>query len=193
MSAMTLPEMMAVPYSSVWDTPPKGIRSVQPGSFEEYGQDYGFMLYSTTLTGHKSGRLTVIDIHDYATVFLNGTYIEALDRRLGISSIDLPRTDVKDLIPEIFTEGMGRINFAHAMIDRKGITDRVILNSMTLMNWDVYAYPMSEEFIKSLRQATQQRLNCPAPWFKTGENEIIIFDLHKSEAGTLRGFKTMQQ
>jgi hypothetical protein len=32
-------------------------------------------------------------------------------------------------------EGMGRINFAKYLIDRKGITDRVTLNGMTLMNW----------------------------------------------------------
>jgi len=30
---------------------------------------------------------------------------------------------------------MGHINFAQFMIDRKGITDRVTLNGMVLMNW----------------------------------------------------------
>ncbi|MBE0668888.1 MAG: hypothetical protein IH593_14605 [Bacteroidales bacterium] len=136
---------------------------------------------------------------------------------------------------------MGRINFAHAMIDRKGITDRVILNGMTLMNWDVYGYPMSEEFINSLTPGTQlskpgiffrstfslddtadtfidmtnfikgmvwvnghnlgryweigpqQRLYCPASWFKKGVNEIIIFDLHKTKPSVVRGFETMEK
>ncbi len=238
---MTLPAIEAVPFTSVWDNLPVAVRSVQPESFEEYGQDYGFMLYSTKLIGHKSGKLTVIDIHDYATVFLNGTYIGTLDRRLGINSVELPRSEVKDPLLEIFTEGMGRINFAHAIIDRKGITDRVILNGMTLMNWDVYGLPMNEEFIRTLKPGTelskpgvffrgrftldktadtfidmtnfikgtvwvngrnlgryweigpQQRLYCPASWLQKGENEIVIFDLHKCESGTVRGFETMNQ
>jgi len=240
-STMSLPEIMTDPFTSVWDNLPQCTRSVQPGSFEEYGQDYGFMLYSTKLIGHKSGRLSVIDIHDYATVFLDGIYIGSLDRRLGISTIDLPRTDAEDPVLEIFTEGMGRINFANAMIDRKGITDRVILNGMTLMNWDVYGYPMNEEFIKRLTPGgrlskpgvffkgtfnidntadtfidmtnfikgvvwvnghnlgryweigPQKRLYCPASWLNKGENEIIIFDLHRTEPSTVRGFETMQQ
>jgi len=240
-AAMTLPVIEAVPFTSVWDNLPVAVRSVQPESFEEYGQDYGFMLYSTKLIGHKSGKLTVIDIHDYATVFLNGTYIGTLDRRLGINSVELPRSEVKDPLLEIFTEGMGRINFAHAIIDRKGITDRVILNGMTLMNWDVYGFPMNEEFISTLKPGTelskpgvffrgrftldrtadtfidmtnfikgtvwvngrnlgryweigpQQRLYCPASWLQKGENEIIVFDLHKCEPATVRGFETMNQ
>ena len=69
---------------------PQPVSSEKPGTFETYGQDYGFMLYKTELTGEKSGKLTVTDIHDYATVFLNGKYIGYLDRRDGINSIDIP-------------------------------------------------------------------------------------------------------
>jgi beta-galactosidase GanA len=126
------------------------------------------------------------------------------------------------------------------MIDRKGITDRVTLNGMTLMNWEVYGFPMDDGFISSLQPSAvsgekpgiffsgtfdletaadtfidmtnfvkgfvwvnghnlgrywetgpQTRLYCPAPWLKTGENEIIIFDMHKTTAGSVRGFPSM--
>ena len=70
------------------------------------------MLYSTGLIGHKSGKLTVTDIHDYATVFLNGEFVGTLDRREGINSIELPESKVQNPVLEIFVEGMGRINFA---------------------------------------------------------------------------------
>jgi len=238
--AMTFPETEMVPFTSVWDNLPEPVTSVQPKPFEAYGQDYGFMLYSTRLTGHKSGRLTVIDIHDYATVFLDGKYIGTLDRRLGINSVDLPSTGSEHPLLEIFTEAMGRINFAHAMIDRKGITDRVTLNGMTLMNWEVRGFPMSDGYVESLEPAKgempkpgvffrgtlkldqtadtfidmtnfvkgfvwinghnlgryweigpQTRLYCPASWLKPGENEIIVFDLHKTAPGSVRGFTTM--
>ncbi len=237
---MTLPEIELIPFTSVWDNMPPAVHSVQPEPFESYGQDYGFMLYSTRLIGHKSGKLTVIDLHDYATVFLDGKYIGTLDRRLGINTIELPRTESRDPLLELFVEGMGRINFGNAMIDRKGITDRVILNGMTLMNWDIYGFPMNDEFISGLKAAgsiphkpgiffkgsfsldktadtfidmtnfikgfvwvngqnlgryweigPQQRLYCPASWLKKGNNEIIIFDLHKTEPGSIRGFDTL--
>jgi len=48
---------------------------------------------------------------------------------------------------------MGRINFAQFMIDRKGITDRVTLNGMTLMNWKVYSLPLRETWIAALEES----------------------------------------
>lgn len=238
--SMTFPETGLRPFTSVWNNLPEPVLSVQPKSFEAYGQDYGFMLYSTRLTGHKSGKLTVIDLHDYATVFLDGKYVGALDRRLGINSLELPPADSDYPLLEIFTEGMGRINFAHSMIDRKGITDRVILNGMTLMNWEVRGFPMSDGYVESLTDTEgetarpgvffrgtleldqtadtfidmtnfvkgfvwvnghnlgryweigpQTRLYCPASWLRKGENEIIVFDMHKVTPGSVRGFTTM--
>jgi len=37
----------------------------------------------------------------------------------------------------------------------------------------------------------QTRLYCPASWLKDGENEIIVFDLHKTTPGSVRGFPAM--
>lgn len=238
---MSFPETEMEPLTSIWDNMPAPVHLVQPEPFEMLGQDHGFMLYSTRLTGHKGGRLIVTDIHDYATVFIDGRYVGTLDRRLGINTLELPLSEAKSPLLEIFVEGMGRINFAGAMIDRKGITERVTLNGMTLMNWDVYGFPMDEEFISGIRKTEnisgkpgiffrgtitlddtadtfidmtnfvkgfvwvnghnlgrywetgpQVRLYCPAPWLKKGENEIIVFDLHKTTPGSIRGFTAMQ-
>jgi beta-galactosidase len=142
-------------FTSVWDNLPQPVISVQPKPFEAYGQDYGFILYTTELIGHKKGKLTVTDLHDYATVFLNGEYIGALDRREGVNSIDIPESKVEKPVLEILVEGMGRINFAQYLIDRKGITDRVTLNGMTLMNWKVYNLPMDDKFIYNLRSSNR--------------------------------------
>ncbi len=155
---MSLPgNRYLVPFTSIWDNMPPPVHSVQPEPFEASGQDYGFMVYSTRLIGHKGGKLTVYDIHDYATVFLDGKYIGTLDRRLGINSLELPLSTSEYPLLEIFAEGMGRINFAHAMIDRKGITDRVTLNGMTLMNWDQSGFPMGEEFVTGLKETGGDR------------------------------------
>ncbi|HRZ96346.1 MAG TPA: beta-galactosidase [Paludibacter sp.] len=226
-----LPNIQMQIFSSVWNNLPVAIHAVQPTTFEANDQNQGFMLYKTTLIGHKSGNLKVTEIHDYATVFLNGKYIGKLDRREGISTIKLPASDVKNPVLEILVEGMGHINFAQEMIDRKGITDRVTLNGMTLMNWEMYKLPMNEQYITSLKSTEkasekqglffngkftlqdvadtyidmsnyqkgivwvnghnlgrywnigpQTRLYCPACWLKTGENEVLVFDQHQTEA-----------
>jgi beta-galactosidase len=52
---------------------------------------------------------------------------------------------------EILVEGMGHINFAQAMIDRKGITDRVTLSGMTLFNWEMSLLPLDDAWVTSLR------------------------------------------
>lgn len=163
--AIEIPAITMELFSSVWDNLPAPVNSVQPKPFESYGQDYGFILYKTELIGHKKGKLTVTDIHDYATVFLNGTYIGSLDRRAGISTIDIPASNVEKPVLEIFVEAMGRINFAQYLIDRKGITDRVTLNGMTLMNWQVYNFPMDNKFIYDLR-STSRTVNKPGLFFK---------------------------
>lgn len=38
----------------------------------------------------------------------------------------------------------------------------------------------------------QKRLYCPAPWLKKGENQIVIFDLHQTEAAPVSGKKTLK-
>jgi beta-galactosidase len=142
-------------FTPVWDNLPQPVLSVQPKPFEAYNQDYGFILYTTELIGHRNGKLTVTDLHDYATVFLNGQYIGVLDRREGINTIEIPESKVEKPVLEILVEGMGRINFAQNLIDRKGITDRVTLNGMTLMNWKIYNLPMDEKFVYNLRSSNR--------------------------------------
>ena len=56
---------------------------------------------------------------------------------------------------DILVEGMGHINFAQEMIDRKGITDRVTLSGMTLMNWEVFLLPLSDAWVDRTSRAAR--------------------------------------
>jgi beta-galactosidase len=239
--AISIPEIKMQAFSSVWNNLPKPIASPQPKPMEALGQYSGYILYKTKLIGHKSGKLTITEPHDYATIFLNGKYVGKIERDGGKWSIDLPKSDVKNPVLEIFVEGMGHINFAQFMIDRKGITDRVTLNGMTLMNWDIYKLPFDGQYIRSLKPAMadsqrkgfffkgsfnlnkiadtyidlskytkgviwinghnlgrywdigpQKRLYCPASWLIKGNNEVLIFDLHQTEAASVSGEKTLE-
>ena len=153
------------PFTAVWDNLPQPLSSVKPETFESLGQDHGFILYKTVLTGPKSGKLIVTDIHDYATVFLNGSYIGNLDRRAGINSIDIPVSDIEAPVIEILVEAMGRINYGKNFEDRKGITDSVTIDGKTLLNWQIYQLPMDKKYIWDLRSSARS-IKKPGVFFR---------------------------
>lgn len=123
-------------------------------TMEEFNQGWGSILYRTTLPEVKGqSKLTLLEAHDYAQIFINGKYIGKLDRRIGEKELTLPSLP-KGAQLDILVEAMGRINFGRAIKDFKGITDRVELtididgNSFTssLKNWTVYTLPATYEF-----------------------------------------------
>ena len=164
-AAIEIPAVKMTAFTTIWKELPSPIHAAQPLPMESFNQNQGLVVYRTKLLGHKSGKLTITEPHDYALVFLDGKFIDTVFRDGGKWTVDLPKTDVKDPILDILVEGMGHINFAQYMIDRKGITDRVTLNGMTLMNWDIFPLPMDEKFIASLK-----------PKYPEGFHEGIFFE-----------------
>jgi beta-galactosidase GanA len=225
---------------SIWDNLGKPKKTVMPEPMEYFGQTSGLILYRTKLIGHKSGKLTITEPHDFAMVYLNGKLIDTVYRDGGHWTVTLPETGVKEPVLDILVEAMGHINFAQYMIDRKGITDRVTLDGMTLMNWETYG-PGGGSATLSLGRAAfgdhtrggnlfvgqfmldgladtyfdmssfrkgfiivnghnlgrywnvgpQLRLYCPASWLKKGENDVMVLDLLKTDAGSIRGMKAL--
>jgi beta-galactosidase len=176
--------------ASIWDNLPTPVYAPQPLPMESLDQNQGLMLYRTKLIGHKSGKLKIWEPHDYALVFLNGKFIDTVYRDGGNWEVDLPRTDVKDPVLDILVEGMGHINFAQFMIDRKGITDRVTLNGMTLMNWDIFKLPLDEKFIRQLKttmkqRAANQNVNFFKGTFLLKETGDTYFDLSHYSKGVV--------
>jgi beta-galactosidase len=121
---------------------PAPVRKPQPVSMEEVGQDHGLILYRTTLIGPTSGTLTVTELRDYALVFVDGVFVDSLDRTKGKFTTKLPETSSPAPVLDILVEAMGRINFGQHLIDRKGITERVTLRGVTLMNWELFSIPL---------------------------------------------------
>ena len=176
---------------SLWQHLPKAIYTPQPKPLEAFDQNQGLILYRTKLIGHKSGKLKIWEPHDYALVFLNGVFIDTVFRDGGKWDVDLPKTDVKDPVLDILVEGMGHINFAQFLIDRKGITDRVTLNGMTLMQWETYLLPMDETFINDTKSnfSTTNMDDKPCKFFKgtftLNQTGDTYFDLRNYTKGML--------
>src|SRR5579864_4425604 len=77
--------LMPVLYASVWDNLPAALpaaQTVNPQPFEMYGQAFGFVLYRKNLPGYRGGVLDIKDVHDYATVFVDGQYAGGVSRAL---------------------------------------------------------------------------------------------------------------
>jgi beta-galactosidase len=184
--AIEIPLIFPAKFTSIWDNLPQPLNSDTPKSFEAYGQDYGFILYKTELIGSKQGKLTVTDIHDYATVFLNGVFVGTLNRRDGIDTITLPASKTDNPVLEILVEGMGRINYGQHLIDRKGITEKVTLNDTTLMNWKIYKLPMDKKFIYDLR-STGKVINKSGIFFKGNFSLAYTGDTYFDVSGFNKG------
>lgn len=224
--------------ASVFANLPAPVRSPQPRPMEALDQSHGFLLYRTKLVGHKSGKLKLVELHDYANVYVDGAYLGTLDRRLKEDEIEIPASDPPHASLEILVEAMGRINFGPLLLDRKGITERVTLNNMTLMDWEIFRLPLDAPQLAALRFGPpdpaappgkffrgtldvaapgdtfldmsgwkkgvvwvnghnlgrfwdigpQKRLYCPAPFLKTGRNEVVVLDLHRAAPAAVRGF-----
>lgn len=115
--AIEIPSVSLKITHSIWDYKLPVLQSPQPKPMEVYGQNQGLILYKTKLVGHKSGKLKIWEPHDYVLVFLNGKFIDTVYRDGGNWEVDLPESDVKNPVLEIFVEGMGYINFAQFMLD----------------------------------------------------------------------------
>ena len=114
-----------------------------PESMEFYGQNNGFILYETFITGPREERELIIqDCHDRALVYLNDDYlgvVERWDERKKVS-FAVPAGGARI---RIFVENMGRINYGPYLEDRKGITEGVRHGNQYLFGWKVYPLPLN--------------------------------------------------
>lgn len=136
-------------------------RWVRP--MEEFGQNYGYILYRKRLDAPSKGKLVLDGLHDQATVLADGRVIGRLDRLRGENTltVDLPAGMELDLL----VEAMGRINFdAELVDDNKGITGAVKLDEKELEGWTVYPLPMAAAELKRLPAGEAGDTTAPGFW-----------------------------
>jgi beta-galactosidase len=171
--------LMPTVYASIWDNLPTALpceQSVDPQSFESYGQAFGFVLYRKQLPEYASGVLDISGVHDYATVFVGEHYVG------GVSRTQIPQEYAQPLhvrhraplalplaLPEdranpggpvsleILVEGMGLVNYGSAIVDRKGLLEPVRISNADgsfsmLKRWEVFLLPMDDTFIANLEE-----------------------------------------
>lgn len=144
--AIEIPTITFTQTACLFDNLPKAGYSYNIQPMEFFDQGWGSIIYRTSITPSSQKRLlTITDVHDWATVFINGKIIGRLDRRRGEKQIEIPALSANSQL-DILVEAMGRVNYGGAIIDRKGITEKVILSEgkteTDLKSWIVYNFPV---------------------------------------------------
>lgn len=137
-----LPEQ--APLFTRLDALSSAVRRNCPEPMEKLGQDVGFILYRTRITGPREEQeLVVQEVRDRALIFVNGTYRGVLERGNAELSVSFA-------VPEegadiaILVENMGRINYGPYLKDPKGITEGVRHGFQFLYDWTIHCLPLSE-------------------------------------------------
>jgi beta-galactosidase len=130
---------------------PAPVAVPQPVPMEALGQNYGVIVYRTDIAGLGDHELEIVEPHDFASVWLNGRLVGTLDRRFHESKVQLSGVPSDKAVLDIVVDTMGRTNFGPKLLDRKGITDRVVYGEWTLMGWQVYRFPLDAGCLASLK------------------------------------------
>jgi len=120
------------------------VQSACPEPMERFGQNSGFILYETFITGPRDeNELIIQDCHDRALVYLD-------DELQGVVERWDASKKVRFAVPEggarlrILVENMGRINYGPYLADRKGITEGVRHGNQYLYGWTVWTLPLDD-------------------------------------------------
>jgi beta-galactosidase len=141
---ISVPATTMTEAASLWDNLPPPVHSKQILSMEDVNQACGYILYRKTLKPQPGGELALDELHSYAQVYLDGTLIGTLDRRLKQDHLALPATRHPARL-DILVENTGRVNFGKLIgEERAGITKQVTLSSQPLHGWAIYSLPMSD-------------------------------------------------
>ena len=135
-----------VSLDAVLDRLSRPVSSIYPQSMERLGQNYGYILYRTSLhTEEGLNKIRLWGANDRANILLDGQEVLTLyDRELlEERKLDLPARKGARL--DILMENMGRVNFGpYLERQRKGIDQCVQINGHMHNHWEQYTLPLDD-------------------------------------------------
>lgn len=163
-----IPKIKLAGAESLFASPGKPVKSDAPLSFEDLGQDYGYVLYRTKISGPAEATLKINQLRDYAVVCVNGKRVATLDRRYKQDSV-LLKIDGPVAQLDILVENGGRINYGAQLVsNRKGILGPVTFGDQELSGWEMYRLP----FDRAPKRATAGLTSGVAPFIARGAFEL---------------------
>jgi beta-galactosidase len=150
---ISIPPVVATESAMLFSSLPSPKRDTQPRPMEYYDQDYGCILYRTTLPKGPAVTLEAKAVHDYGFIYLDGARAGFMDRRNSSFKVRLPdRKNPATL--DILVEAAGRVNFGAEVHDHKGLVGGVTLAGglgPQLTNWEVYDLPLDSKMLSRLK------------------------------------------
>ena len=120
------------------------VESSFPQSMEKLGQNYGYILYHSTLdTEEKLEKLRLWEANDRANIFVDQKPVTTLYDLELLKEKELDVTFERGADFDILMENMGRVNFGPRMEhQRKGIGQCVQINGHMHNRWRQYTLPL---------------------------------------------------
>lgn len=153
-------------------------RSKHPMSFEELKVDFGYVVYTTTIS-FSTAASSLLDVPMYRdrAYVESGGAVQVMDAGRGENTLWISAFREGDLV--IIVENSGRISSGQTIGERKGILSNVTLSGSILENWRMEALPGSREadiadlfkYIGNVRNSTPG-LRCRTPAFYYGQFEL---------------------
>ena len=140
----SLPLKEKVSLFSVLDDISAPVESSFPQSMEKLGQNYGYILYHSTLdTEEKLEKLRLWEANDRANIFVDQKPVTTLYDLELLKEKELDVTFERGADFDILMENMGRVNFGPRMEhQRKGIGQCVQVNGHMHNHWKQYTLPL---------------------------------------------------
>lgn len=170
--------------ASLWDVLPIPVKSKNPMTFEELDQNFGYVLYQTSLTKGEGGTLVLNGLHSYAHIYIDRELVGVIDRRNESYTLELPRV-AKNSVLDILVENTGRVNYSKIVRDeRAGLTGDVNLDGKVKEGWKMYSLPMD-----NLSNIRFSKKTCSGPCFyqttmkvdKPADTWLDTRELHKGQ------------
>jgi len=127
------------------------VRRTTPEPMEKLGQSYGYILYTTQVSGPRPlSKICVQDVRDRAIVFQDGNNLGVIDRNSHNVSFEIGEGDIACAIPaggstlSLLVENMGRVNYGYMLNDPKGIVGGVRHERQFLYDWTIRPLPLDD-------------------------------------------------
>ena len=159
----TLQAKEKVSLFSVLDDLSAPVESSFPQSMEKLGQNYGYILYHSTLdTEEKLEKLRLWEANDRANIFVDQKPVTTLYDLELLKEKELDVTFERGADFDILMENMGRVNFGPRMEhQRKGIGQCVQVNGHMHNHWKQYTLPLDNiekvDFSKEYKEGLDRK------------------------------------
>ena len=122
------------------------VESVTPKFMEQLDQDFGYILYRSTIKGPRDEQpLYLDDLHDRANIFFDkepkGIYYRNVEQTKE-NAIKTEFNFGEQKVLDILVENMGRINYGPLLLDKKGLSI-VRFGNQKNFGYEIYTLPMN--------------------------------------------------